>query len=196
MLSALIAPPQSLGSGAVAFPLTPKLHAQHRAKVQLMSYNSFLFANAVLERSFADNVCLQPAKLQRICYFTASEYGKLTSEPLFLEPFVTGRFGPLVYSIFEYFNLIDSRAPITHYIAPRRASQFFMLDVQQDGALQWALNYVYRAVLPLGTKELMSISMSENSAWDKAFQNDQAHLDWDDVIADRTYEAALGIRQF
>ena len=150
-----------------------------------MPYTSVLVANNVLDRAFAEKCLINTMKLQRILYFVASEYQKRTGLPLFSERFETWRYGPVLRSVHSAFSPFAGR-DITRF-SKNAKNKSLMIDEDADRELKRALDVVWATTKGLSPITLSRITHMENSAWDKAFQNDQPFLSSDDIAGDSTY---------
>lgn len=156
-----------------------------------MAYSPTMIANNILSRAFAEKTYMSPMKLQKILYFVASEYQKATKRPLLEEPFSTWAYGPVVYSVYDEFRSF-SKDNIKRY-ARDALGNVFIIDETQDIELRVALERIWNKAKNMGPVELSKITHLENSAWDKAFQNDRPYLDFNDITDDDTYRTPLGL---
>ncbi|OWX98788.1 hypothetical protein B1A53_07730 [Corynebacterium diphtheriae] len=130
-------------------------------------------------------------KLQKILYFVASEYQKATKRPLLEEPFSTWAYGPVVYSVYDEFRSF-SKDNIKRYARDARGD-VFVIDETQDIELKVALDRVWDKAKGMGAVKLSEITHLQNSAWDKAFQDDEPVLKPADIATDNTYRVPLGL---
>lgn len=156
-----------------------------------MAYVPTLIANNILSRAFAEKSRMSPMKLQKILYFVASEYQKATKRPLLEEPFSTWAYGPVVYSVYDEFRSF-SKDNIKRYARDARGD-VFVIDETQDIELKVALDRVWDKAKNMGAVKLSEITHLQDSAWDKAFQDEKPFLSTDDVAADDTYRRELGL---
>lgn len=156
-----------------------------------MAYSPTMIANNILSRSFAEKAYMSPMKLQKILYFVASEYQKATKQPLLEEPFSTWAYGPVVYSVYDEFRRF-SKGNIDRYARDARGG-VFVIDESQDIELKVALDRVWDKTKKMGAVELSEITHFQDSAWDKAFQDDKPVLDSADIAEDNTYRVRLGL---
>lgn len=156
-----------------------------------MAYSPTMVANNILERSFRDGTYMTPMKLQKILYFVASEYQKVTGRPLLEDRFQTWTHGPVIYGVYDEFRSF-SRKEIKRY-ARNAEGESFRIDESFDPALHECLDKVWAATQNKGAIELSKLTHMENSAWDKAYQEDKRYLSNADIAADTTYKSALGI---
>lgn len=159
-----------------------------------MAYSSTNIANNILSRSFADKKYISPMKLQKILYFVASEYQKLTGRPLLEEPFSTWAYGPVLYSVYDEFRFFG-RGNITRYARNARGDMFSITETQ-DIELKVALERVWNKTKNMSAVELSEITHKPGSAWDKAFQRGDTALNPSDIGEDTTYQEDLGISSF
>lgn len=159
-----------------------------------MAYSSTNIANNILSRSFADKKYISPMKLQKILYFVASEYQKLTGRPLLEEPFSTWAYGPVLYSVYDEFRSF-SKHDINRYARDARG---LMLAVNEDHdiSLKKTIDNVWGKTKNVSAIKLSKITQNPNSAWDKAFQRGDTALGPSDIGEDTTYQEDLGISSF
>ncbi|CAB0740544.1 hypothetical protein FRC0103_02149 [Corynebacterium diphtheriae] len=150
-----------------------------------------MIANNILSRAFADKAYITPMKLQKILYFVASEYQKATRRLLLEEPFSTWAYGPVVYSVYDEFRSF-SKDNIKRYARDARGG-VFVIDETQDIELKVALDRVWDKTKDMGAVELSEITHLQNSAWDRAFQDDEPVLSPADIATDNTYRVPLGL---
>ncbi|MDD7586176.1 MAG: DUF4065 domain-containing protein [Mycobacteriaceae bacterium] len=156
-----------------------------------MAYSPTMIANNILSRAFAEKAYISPMKLQKILYFVASEYQKATKRLLLEEPFSTWAYGPVVYSVYDEFRSF-SKDNIKRYARDARGD-VFVIDETQDIELKVALDRVWDKTKDMGAVKLSEITHLQNSAWDKAFQDDEPVLNPADIATDNTYRVPLGL---
>lgn len=156
-----------------------------------MAYSPTMIANNILSRAFAEKAYMSPMKLQKILYFVASEYHKATKRPLLEEPFSTWAYGPVVYSVYDEFRSF-SKDNIKRYARDARGN-VFVIDENQDIELKVALDRVWDKAKNIGAVKLSEITHLQDSAWDKAFQDDEPVLNPADIATDSTYRVPLGL---
>lgn len=156
-----------------------------------MAYSPTMIANNILSRAFAEKAYMSPMKLQKILYFVASEYQKATKRQLLEEPFSTWAYGPVVYSVYDEFRSF-SKDNIKRYARDARGD-VFIIDETQDIELKVALDRVWDKTKNLGAVKLSEITHLQDSAWDKAFQDDEPALSPVDIATDNTYRVPLGL---
>lgn len=71
-----------------------------------------------------------------------------------------------------------------------------MIDEEADLVLQRALDSVWAVTKGRSAVDLSRITHLENSAWDKAFQNEQPFLSSDSIAADETYRRELDLAAY
>ncbi len=156
-----------------------------------MTYSPTMVANNILSRAFAEKSYVSPMKLQKILYFVASEYQKATKRPLLEEPFSTWAYGPVVYSVYDEFRSF-SRGNINRYARDARGDAF-VINESQDIELKVALDRVWNKTKNMSAVQLSEITHLQDSAWDRAFQNDKSVLESEDIASDHTYRGSLGL---
>lgn len=155
-----------------------------------MAYSPTMIANNVLSRAFAERISVSPMKLQKILYFVASEYQKVTRRPLLEEPFLTWAYGPVLYSVFDEFRPF-SKNSINRYARDAQGDAL-VIDENEDIALKEAIDRVWARTKGRSAVELSEITHLPDSAWDKAYQSDAPVLRGHDVGQDCTYRVPLG----
>lgn len=158
-----------------------------------MPYMSTTVANNILSRTFRDNILVTPMKLQKILYFTASEYAKKTGRALLADSFQTWAYGPVVSPVYAEFRPF-SKQSITRY-SRDATGRSVVVDESGDPALRDALDTVWDATRYRTAVDLSNITHLEGSAWDKAFQEDQPRLDSEAIREDQTYCLPLGLSE-
>ncbi|MGQ4493654.1 DUF4065 domain-containing protein [Corynebacterium diphtheriae] len=107
------------------------------------------------------------------------------------EPFSTWAYGPVVYSVYDEFRSF-SKDNIKRYARDARGD-VFVIDETQDIELKVALDRVWDKAKGMGAVKLSEITHLQNSAWDKAFQDDEPVLKPADIATDNTYRVPLGL---
>ena len=156
-----------------------------------MEYAPTFIANNVLRRAFAEDNAINPAKLQAILYFIASEYQKETHEPLFDEPFETLQYGSRLRSVLYEFREFQ-HDNITRF-ARDGGTEPPMIHESADPALHRAIERVWAAAKARSVEELSHIIQLENSAWHKSFQAENPYGTSANIAADTTYSRELGL---
>lgn len=157
----------------------------------MTGYGAALVANSILHRAFADDVPVSPLKLQRILFFTAARYARLTGRPLLGEQFQPWPYGPVVPSVHGQFRR-ESGGRIQRY-AKDAEGRAHMLDTGSDRALRAALDDVWAATRFRSGFALSELSRAEGGAWWVAFQSDARYLDDDLIARDASLDALLGL---
>jgi hypothetical protein len=158
---------------------------------KIVVYSPTVVANNILSRAFAEKITVTPMKLQKILYFVASEYQKATKMRLFEEPFLTWAYGPVLYSVFNEFKSF-SKENISRYARDAR-NRTLIVDESKDEALRGTLDQIWNATRYKGAIELSELTHAEDSAWDRAFQEDEETLQSKDILSDETYRQQLGL---
>ncbi|WP_125898919.1 Panacea domain-containing protein [Actinomyces gaoshouyii] len=157
-----------------------------------MGYSPTVVANNVLMRSFRERRYITPMKLQKILYFVASEYAKRTGHVLLDERFQTWRFGPVSYAVYDEFRPFAKKG--IKKFARDASGQALIIDEDSDPDLRDCLDEVWEAAKKMTAVRLSEITHTRDSAWFKAYQENRDTLDHQDIMADRTYRAALRLR--
>ncbi len=156
-----------------------------------MAFDAAQVCNNILTRAFNEDIAVSPMKLQKILYFTASEYAKKTGNPLLIEPFLQWQYGPVVASVYSEFKPFRGR-PI-HQYAKNSEGKAYTLDESKNPKLRDSLNSVWAATKGLSAVALSRITHLEGSAWRAAFDAEHRVIDDDDVKTDVSYREPLGI---
>lgn len=156
-----------------------------------MAFDAAQVCNNILKRGFAEGVPISPMKLQKILYFTASEYAKKTGNPLLIEPFLQWQYGPVVASVYSEFK--PFRGGPIHQYAKDSEGKAYTLDEAKNPKLRESLNTVWAATKGFSAVALSRITHREGSAWRAAFEAGQRVIDDDALRDDRTYLEPLGI---
>ncbi|QDZ41964.1 Panacea domain-containing protein [Corynebacterium sp. sy039] len=154
-----------------------------------MTYSPTMIANNILSRTFAEKNYITPMKLQKILYFVASEYQKMTGKPLLEEPFSTWAYGPVLYSVYNEFRSF-SRKDIKRYARDAEGNTL-VISEDEDIRLKMAIDLVWNKTKNKTAVQLSEITHIEDSAWDKAYQQDFPTLQPEDILSDKTYREAL-----
>lgn len=156
-----------------------------------MSYSPSMISNNVLKRAFKDNVSVSPMKLQKILYFTASEYAKRTNQPLLSEPFQQWQYGPVLSSVYSEFRSFGSK-PITAF-AKEANGQAYIVGEDSDRVLAEVIDSVWNSTKGLSAVQLSRITHEAGSAWFNAWQNKERYLNDAHVASDVSYKAPLAL---
>ncbi|WP_029068675.1 Panacea domain-containing protein [Jonesia quinghaiensis] len=148
-------------------------------------------ANNILERAFRDGAAVSPMKLQKILYFTASEYGKATGKALFREEFEAWQYGPVLRSVYSEFRGYGGR-PITDY-AKDALGASYVVSEKDDPQLSSALERVWQVSKNRNAAELSRITHLKGSAWYDSWMADEDVIPYEKVKSDETYKDRLGV---
>jgi uncharacterized phage-associated protein len=152
-------------------------------------------ANNILKRSFRDEVPVNTLKLQKLLYFVASEYSKLShGHQLFEESFQTWRYGPVLRSIHNKLAVLEG-SPIEKYLKDAQGKGF-TFDETAAPELHAALERVWKQGKHLSAVELARITHFPESAWSKAHEAKIIDLKAEDVTADTSYIPSLNLNLF
>jgi uncharacterized phage-associated protein len=165
----------------------------HSKEIRPPLYHSpMIIANNILKRSFADDVPVNAMKLQKLLYFTASEYSKLTNgKQLFEERFQPWRYGPVLRSLYNKTAVLEGD-PLRKYLKDAEGNNFTMRETSQP-ELREALSRVWRHGKHLTAAELARITHLPESAWTKAYAAGATELNPDDITADTSYILSLNL---
>ncbi len=138
--------------------------------------------NTILLKSFEENINVTPMKLQKLLYFVYKDYLQRTGNQLFTERFETWQYGPVLSSVYAEFCSFRANR-ITKLAKNADGSAIFISD---DGApdIMRSINDVWNKYKGMNGIQLSNITHSEGSAWYKAFKNEKAFLDNEDIKGD------------
>lgn len=158
-------------------------------------FDSRIVANNVLERAFRDRIPVSLMKLQKICYFTASEYARQTDGArLFSECFVAWQYGPVLRGVDAAFRCFGG-GPIRRY-ACDAAGQPYVLDESCVPGLASVLDRVWERTKDHSAVVLARATRLPGSAWHRSYTaNGGGSIDHAAVVDDCTYRALLGFEQ-
>lgn len=159
-----------------------------------MAHSARWAANSVLELSFRDGVYITPRKLQKLLYLIASEYQKGAGRPLLEEKFLTWAYGPVLYSVHDKFASLPAQG-IDHFI-PDITGKSHVISQRKEPHFSAALHRIWNRAGTMDELALIELTRAPGSAWDIAFQCDNYALDPDDIGADDTYRARMGLTPF
>lgn len=143
-------------------------------------------ANNILVLSFRDEKFVNSMKLQRIMYILYSEYLKETGELLFPDPWETWSYGAVNVRVHNSLKKLKSE-DILRYIRYQDGNPL-IIDLNNDNVLSYILHSTWESTKDLDAITLCKILRAENSAWDKAFQSENAYLDIQDIKEDVSYK--------
>jgi len=153
-----------------------------------MAFSPSNISNNILKRAFADGGDVSPMKLQKLLYFAASEYAKMTGKPLLDENFRAWRYGPVVRSVYDEFRSFGG-SPIKAY-AKDAAGKAYSIDERQAPELKEALDRVWQHAHRFSAVELSRITHAPDSAWSEAYTRSE-YISNDALAQDETYVGAL-----
>lgn len=147
-------------------------------------------ANTILEKAFAEDVPIVPGKLQRILWFTASEYRKVTGEDLMSEMFEPWRRGPVIRGVHEKFRRYTAR-PIRRY-AKDALGDAHAVDLARAWPVALAVDSVWERTSRYPAQTLSIIATRHGSPWWKARQAGETFIDREALAGDVSYREVLG----
>ena len=150
-----------------------------------MRYSPSIISNNILNRAFTEGIPVTPMKLQKILYFVASEYAKKTGRTLLGEPFQQWKFGPVMGSVYSEFR--SYRAEPIAAFAKDANGEAFIISEGSDLHLDNALDTVWEGTKRRTAADLSRITHLPNSAWYRAWLNDERYIDDASLQADETY---------
>jgi len=156
-----------------------------------MPFDAARISNNILKRAFTDDIPVSPMKLQKIMYFAASEYAKKTDSPLIMEPFQVWTYGPVISSVYSEFKPFGGR-PIKRYSKDSEGKSY-MVRESTNPVLREVLDAVWDATYDKTAVALSRITHLPEAAWTKAFKAHEYTLNHEDIAADTSYQAKLGL---
>jgi uncharacterized phage-associated protein len=154
-----------------------------------MAYSPVEISNNLLKRAFDEDVEVSPMKLQKLLYFTASEYAKRTQRPLLDGYFQKWAYGPVVRSVYDEFRSFGGR-PIRSYGKDAQGKAYLVSEAS-DKDLKASVNDVWRAAKEMSAVRLSRITHLPDSAWAKT--SDNAPISEEDIRNDLSYCSALDL---
>ncbi|MCI9889078.1 DUF4065 domain-containing protein [Micrococcales bacterium 31B] len=150
-----------------------------------------MVCNNILARAFNENVRVTPMKLQKMLYFVASEYAKVTGRTLLNEPFQQWDYGPVLSSVYNEFKPYGAMRIKTY----AKDSQGKALSISEDfdAELRQCLDRVWAVTKDRDAVTLSRITHEKGSAWYKSYQKDQRVISDEDIRQDETYKRLLGL---
>lgn len=121
--------------------------------------------------------------MQRILYIVDCEYRKLTGRVLFIEPWLTFSYGPVLYSLYDKTLSLNGKK-IKEYFKDQDNNSFVVDDVDAKSIVE----RVFSRLITLSTTELCDLTRHSHEAWDEAFQNNKKVLDNDKIFTDEYYK--------
>ncbi|PPG61631.1 Panacea domain-containing protein [Rathayibacter sp. AY1C5] len=156
-----------------------------------MGYSPVNVSNNLLRRAFEEDVAVSPMKLQKLLFFTASEYAKRTHTPLIDGTFQTWKYGPVERSVYEEFRSFGGNR-IRSY-GKDAAGNAWVVDEQTDPQLRAAIDVIWGASKYKNAVDLSRITHLQGSAWDVAYT--RGWISDDELEADQSYRVALGLSE-
>jgi len=156
-----------------------------------MAYSPVEVSNNLLRRAFDEAVEVSPMKLQKLLYFTASEYAKHTGRPLLDDQFQKWDYGPVVRSVYDEFRSFGGK-PIRSY-GKDAQGKAYLVNEGSDKALRAAIDDVWSSAKFMTAVRLSRITHYEKSAW--ARTDTQGAIANELIREDTSYCDALGLRE-
>ena len=145
--------------------------------------------NNILKRAFEEDIQVTPMKLQKLLYFSACEYIRLTGEDLFSERFSVWQYGPVLPSVYYEFQSFHANA-ITEYAKDANGNSYAYNEALSPN-FKRSFDIVWNAFKTMSGVELSKITHTDGSAWDKAFRAGVTEIRSDDMKGDDTYRKHL-----
>lgn len=139
-------------------------------------------ANTVLKYGFEHNITITPMKLQRLIYLIYAAFLQKSGILLFTEQFHCWQYGAVLTSVYYKFACFRAKT-ITKY-APDADNTVRCLNIKTNSDLYHVFNHIMLEYGNLSPTSLCNITRAGNSAWDKAFQNQQENLNIQDIRTD------------
>lgn len=145
-------------------------------------------SNNILRRAFNDDIAVSPMKLQRLLYFVASEYAKITGSPLLGESFQAWQYGPVVRSVYDEFHSFGGGS--IRKFAKDAQGKSYRVNEKHNPALTYAIDRVWQKASNRSPVDLSRVTHLPESAWSKAYEK-QEYIDDNELARDNTYAHAL-----
>lgn len=155
-----------------------------------MAADPVVVSNNILKRAFNEKVDISPMKLQKILYFLASEYKKVTGINLFPEQFQAWQYGPVLYSVYSEFKNNGAR-PIRSY-GKDSAGKSYVLSESDNPTFRACLDVVWNATKGMTAAQLSRITHTPGSAWDGVY-GEGTYIGDEEVGNDNTYRQLLAL---
>ena len=157
-----------------------------------MTCSAVHVSNNILSRAFRDGVEVTPMKLQRLLYFTASDYAKRAGEPLLNQRFVAWEYGPVLSTVWAKFRCYDGTAILR--LSGDAAGRKLQVDETRDVDLRESIDQIWSSASTRSAVELSRVTHLEGSAWRAAWNRGLgAPILEEDLGADISYLQPLGI---
>lgn len=155
----------------------------------LTLYPTILVANTFINLSFEQKNYINNAKLNRLMFFASCEYMKANENniPLISEMFSVYPYGPVLESLFHYYKPLNGE-PIKKFMKNVNGEPE-MLNIYSghDTALETSIVKTWFSLSRHDWKTLSEIARREDSAWDKAYQQDHKLIPNHTILQDNTY---------
>lgn len=149
-----------------------------------MKASPLILGNNLLERGKRDGVAVTPMKLQKLLYYVSVRYLQATGTAPIAEQFQVWKSGPVLASVYVHYREYQDK-PIKRPVLNQKGK---MLVVDEDSApvLSACLEYVWRRLGRCSGLELAKRTRQEGGVWERAYQNGEELMRWEDVKNDST----------
>lgn len=135
----------------------------------------FPVVNSLLWLGYKEKVDdMNSLKLQKMLYFLHAWYLAITNEVLIDQPFIKGKYGPVIPQLVEELKKYGSE-PIDDYILQWDNDNFkfapFFVNLQSKPQFHNILEQVWNTYYPLTSLQLSSLASCDNSPWHKTGDN-------------------------
>ena len=132
-----------------------------------MAYPASVIAYAFVEKGIEEGRFVTQMKLQKMVYFAHGYHLAKYGEPLVVEKFEAGKFGPVVEEIYQTYKLYGSDPIMDTVFLPKppRAYRYKPLD---ESALD-AIEYTWKVTKNLSAAQLSQWSHLDGSPWARVY---------------------------
>jgi uncharacterized phage-associated protein len=156
-----------------------------------MTFGPIHIGNSIIRRARDEVVDVSTMKLQKLLFFTAAEYAKITGGPLLYEQFRVWPYGPVVQSLHDKFGPLGGK-PLSAFGKDAKGN-VFVADEAKHPDVVYAIGRVWRLGRDMSGVELARLTQTPGSAWHQAFTTGATDIDDAALAGDFTYRERLGI---
>jgi len=142
-------------------------------------YNPIYVSNNFLIRSFDQKSMVTSMKIQKMLYFLYRDYLKETSVSLFTERFSTWKYGPVLESVYYTYKKFGA-CNITAY----GGIPAYSIKEEEDPVLRKLIDNIWNRSRPYNGIDLSRLTHMPESAWYKAWINNNPFLLDEDILKD------------
>jgi uncharacterized phage-associated protein len=156
-----------------------------------MTFSPIHIGNNIIRRARTEHVDVSTMKLQKLLFFTAAEFAKITGGPLLHERFRVWPYGPVAQSLHDKFGPLGGK-PLSA-LGKDAEGNAFIADEAEHPEVVYAIGRVWRLGRDMSGVELARLTQSPGSAWHQAFTTGATSIDDAALPDDFTYRDRLGI---